>query len=81
MPNGAGDRSADNRLDGDAAAAEAAPAEAEDEQVVSVAEAARLLGRDRTRVYALLRSGDLADLPPFAPSTAGQTMGQSFLCS
>ena len=26
---------------------------------VSVAEAAHLLGRDRTRVYALLRSGDL----------------------
>src|SRR4051812_14452196 len=26
---------------------------------LSVAEAARLLGRDRTRVYALLRSGDL----------------------
>jgi hypothetical protein len=30
---------------------------------VSVAEAARLLGRDRTRIYALLRSGDLAAAP------------------
>jgi segregation and condensation protein B len=30
---------------------------------VTVAEAARLLGRDRTRVYALLRSGDLAAAP------------------
>lgn len=32
---------------------------ADDDPTVSVAEAARLLGRDRTRVYALLRSGDL----------------------
>src|SRR5437763_3616118 len=31
----------------------------DDAQTVSVAEAANLLGRDRTRVYALLRSGDL----------------------
>jgi segregation and condensation protein B len=30
---------------------------------VSVAEAARLLGRDRTRVYALIRSGDLVAVP------------------
>jgi hypothetical protein len=30
---------------------------------VSVAEAARLLGRDRTRVYALIRSGDLVTVP------------------
>ncbi|MBV9547078.1 MAG: hypothetical protein JOY61_22140, partial [Chloroflexi bacterium] len=29
----------------------------DDDPTVSVAEAARLLGRDRTRVYALLRSG------------------------
>jgi hypothetical protein len=52
--NGAGDHATDNRLDGDAA-----PAEMDDEPTVSVAEAARLLGRDRTRIYALLRSGDL----------------------
>jgi segregation and condensation protein B len=32
---------------------------ADDDPTLSVAEAARLLGRDRTRVYALLRSGDL----------------------
>jgi hypothetical protein len=32
---------------------------ADDDPTVSVAEAARLLGRDPTRVYALLRSGDL----------------------
>ena len=31
----------------------------DDDATVSVAEAARLLGRDRTRIYALLRSGDL----------------------
>ncbi len=31
----------------------------EDEHTLSVAQAARLLGRDRTRVYALMRSGDL----------------------
>ena len=31
----------------------------EGDPTLSVAEAARLLGRDRTRVYALLRSGDL----------------------
>lgn len=31
----------------------------QDDQTVSVAEAPELLGRDRTRVYALLRSGDL----------------------
>jgi hypothetical protein len=30
---------------------------------VRVAEAAQLLGRDRTRVYALLRSGDLVAAP------------------
>jgi hypothetical protein len=30
---------------------------------VSVAEAARLLGRDLTRVYALIRSGDLVAVP------------------
>jgi hypothetical protein len=30
---------------------------------VSVAEAARLLGRHRTRVYALIGSGDLVALP------------------
>ena len=30
---------------------------------LSVAEAARLLGRDRTRIYALLRSGDLVAAP------------------
>lgn len=35
----------------------------DDDQTVSVAEAARLLGRDRTRVYALLRSGDLIAAP------------------
>src|SRR5438270_8193338 len=32
---------------------------ADDDRTLSVAEAAQLLGRDRTRVYALLRSGDL----------------------
>jgi hypothetical protein len=31
----------------------------DDDPTLSVAEAARLLGRDRTRIYALLRSGDL----------------------
>jgi Helix-turn-helix domain len=31
---------------------------------VSVPEAARLLGRDRTRVYALIRSGDLVAVQP-----------------
>jgi hypothetical protein len=31
---------------------------------LSVAEAARLLGRDRTRIYALLRSGDLVAASP-----------------
>jgi enterochelin esterase-like enzyme len=31
----------------------------DDDPTLSVAEAARLLGRDRTRVYALLRSGDM----------------------
>ena len=36
---------------------------ADDDRTVSVAEAARLLGRDRTRVYALLRSGDLVVAP------------------
>jgi len=57
--NGADHHSADNRLHGDAA-----PAEADDEQTVTVAEAARLLGGDRTRVYALLRSGDLVAASP-----------------
>jgi segregation and condensation protein B len=37
--------------------------EQEHDQTVGVAEAARLLGRDRTRVYALLRSGDLVAAP------------------
>jgi segregation and condensation protein B len=36
---------------------------ADDDPTVSVAEAATLLGRDRTRVYALLRSGDLVAAP------------------
>jgi segregation and condensation protein B len=36
----------------------------DDDQTLSVADAARLLGRDRTRVYALLRSGDLVAAPP-----------------
>jgi hypothetical protein len=36
---------------------------ADDDPTVSVAEAAQLLGRDRTRVYALLRSGDLVAAP------------------
>ena len=36
---------------------------ADDDPTVSVPEAARLLGRDRTRVYALLRSGDLVAAP------------------
>jgi segregation and condensation protein B len=35
----------------------------EDDASLSVAEAAHLLGRDRTRVYALLRSGDLVAAP------------------
>ena len=38
-------------------------APADDDQTLSVAEAATLLGRDRTRVYALLRSGDLVAGP------------------
>ena len=37
-----------------------------DGQSMSVAEAARLLGRDRTRVYALPRSGDLVAADPDA---------------
>jgi segregation and condensation protein B len=41
------------------AGAELAGVDANAEQTVSVVEAARLLGRDRTRIYALLRSGDL----------------------
>jgi segregation and condensation protein B len=45
---------------------------AEDDQTVSVAEAARLLGRDRTRVYALLRSGDLV-AAPMDPDDDGPT--------
>jgi hypothetical protein len=36
---------------------------ADDDPTVSVAEAARMLRRDRTRVYALLRSGDLVPAP------------------
>ena len=40
-------------------------------QTVSVAEAARLLGRDRTRVYALLRSGDLVAAPAPEADEAG----------
>jgi hypothetical protein len=39
---------------------------------VSVAEAARLLGRDRTRVYALLRSGDLVAAAPAQQEVAGR---------
>jgi Helix-turn-helix domain len=35
----------------------------DDDQTVSVSDAARLLARDRTRVYALLRSGDLVAAP------------------
>ncbi|MBV9170597.1 MAG: helix-turn-helix domain-containing protein, partial [Chloroflexi bacterium] len=35
------------------------PAIATEQDTPTVAEAAALLGRDRTRVYALLRSGDL----------------------
>jgi hypothetical protein len=35
----------------------------DDDPTLSVADAARLLGRDRTRVYALLRSGDLVAAP------------------
>ena len=66
--NGARDQSAsaDSHLQGNAA-----PAEAEDEQTVSAAEAARLLGRDRTRVYALLRSGDLVAVSPVDGDGAG----------
>lgn len=36
---------------------------ADEDPTVSVAEAAQLLGRDRTRVYALVRSGDLVAAP------------------
>jgi chromosome segregation and condensation protein ScpB len=36
---------------------------ADDDPTVSVSEAARMLERDRTRVYALLRSGDLVAAP------------------
>ncbi|HKB47428.1 MAG TPA: helix-turn-helix domain-containing protein, partial [Ktedonobacterales bacterium] len=35
----------------------------DDHSTLGVADAARLLGRDRTRVYALLRSGDLVAAP------------------
>ncbi len=45
--------------------------EDDEEQTVSVAEAARLLGRDRTRVYALLRSGDLVAAAPAADDESG----------
>jgi hypothetical protein len=51
---GAGVEFADTHVEADASRVEA-----EDEQTVGVAEAAQLLGRDRTRIYALLRSGDL----------------------
>ena len=51
--------------------ADAARSEAEDEQTVGVAEAARLLVRDRTRIYALLRSGDLVAAAPGDDSAAG----------
>jgi hypothetical protein len=57
--NGAGDPCTDTHLQRDIAAAAD-----QDEPTVSVAEAARLLGRDRTRVYALLRSGDLVAALP-----------------
>ena len=50
--NGAGDHRADDIPRGGAASAGLA----EDGQTVSVAEAARLLGRDRTRVYACRRT-------------------------
>jgi len=39
------------------------PASIEHDDTLSVAEAARLLGRDRTRIYALLRAGDLVAAP------------------
>jgi len=38
---------------------------------VSVPEAARLLGRDRTRVYALVRSGDLVAVQPDPDEASG----------
>jgi segregation and condensation protein B len=38
---------------------------------VSVPEAARLLGRDRTRVYALIRSGDLVAVQPDQDEASG----------
>jgi hypothetical protein len=40
----------------------------DDDASLSVAEPARLLGHDRTRVYALLRSGDLVAAPADAES-------------
>jgi segregation and condensation protein B len=51
--------------------ADAARVEAEDERTIGVAEAAQLLGRDRTRIYALLRSGDLVAAAPGDDSAAG----------
>ena len=39
------------------------PAPVDPDDSLSVAEAARLLGRDRTRIYALLRAGDLVAAP------------------
>jgi hypothetical protein len=38
---------------------------------VSVPEAARLLGRDRTRIYALIRSGDLVAVKPDQDDDSG----------
>jgi segregation and condensation protein B len=44
-------------------------------ETLSVADAAQLLGRDRTRVYALLRSGDLVAAPPAGDGDAGDAPG------
>jgi segregation and condensation protein B len=48
-------------------------------QLVSIDEAARLLGRDRSRVYALLRSGDLVALPSQDWGRAGVQIDRSSL--
>jgi hypothetical protein len=51
-----------NQVSASTAASPDAPTPSQ-EDTVSVAEAARWLGRDRTRVYALIRSGDLVAVP------------------
>jgi hypothetical protein len=53
----------DLKLDSERVDGHAAGFRDTEDQTLSMAEAARLLGRDRTRLYALLRSGDLVAAP------------------